>query len=289
MPSPTALDVVAADLVCPTCGAVGLARRGRALSCPAGHAFDVARQGYASLLTGRGSRHPGDDARMVAARERFLGAGWYAPLRAAVADLAAEHEPAVPGLVVDVGGGTGYYLAAVLDACPARFGVCLDTSVHALRRAARAHPHAAAVAADAWGSLPVRSGAAALVTNVFAPRGMGEIRRVLAPSGVFVLAAPRPDHLRELPGLVGGIRVDPRKRERLARALAGFERLDERAVVGAVELGHEDVEALTSMGPDARHVSAEQVRAAVAALPERVRLTVAVDVGVYSRGACANP
>lgn len=283
--APAALRAAAADLLCPVCGAVGLRALGGALRCAHGHSFDIARQGYVSLLPGRGSRHPGDDARMVAARERFLGAGWYRPLRDAVAQLAARCDPRARGLVVDVGGGTGYYLAGVLDACPGRLGVCLDTSTHALRRAARAHPRCAAIAADAWGALPVRSGGAAIVTNVFAPRGMAEIRRILAPHGVFVLAAPRPTHLRELPDLVGGIRVDPRKPERLAAALRGFEQVDGRAVAGSIELRHEDVAALTAMGPDARHLSAEQVREAVALLPERVRLTVAVDVGAYRRRA----
>jgi 23S rRNA (guanine745-N1)-methyltransferase len=55
-----------------------------------------------------------------------------------------------PGLVVDVGAGTGHHLAAVLDALTAHHGVALDVAKAAARRAARAHPRAAAVVCDVW-------------------------------------------------------------------------------------------------------------------------------------------
>ncbi|HEX4815052.1 MAG TPA: methyltransferase domain-containing protein [Nonomuraea sp.] len=76
-------------LACPVCRA-GLRLGDGALRCAAGHAFDVARQGYVSLLVG--SRPPGtaDSAAMVEARARFLDAGHYAPLAAAVAEVVRE-------------------------------------------------------------------------------------------------------------------------------------------------------------------------------------------------------
>ena len=72
-------------LACPVCAhEVRLA--GDTLRCAEGHAFDVAKQGYVSLLVG--SRTPGtaDSAAMVAARAEFLGAGHYAPLADALAE-----------------------------------------------------------------------------------------------------------------------------------------------------------------------------------------------------------
>ena len=63
------------------------------------------------------------------------------------------------GCVLDLGAGTGWYLARVLDRLPGRSGLALDLSRHALRRAARAHARIGAVAADAWGPLPVRDAA----------------------------------------------------------------------------------------------------------------------------------
>ncbi len=76
-------------LMCPVCRA-DVRLDERALRCANGHVFDVARQGYVSLLVG--SRAPGtaDSAEMVAARAAFLDAGHYGPLAAAVADAVAE-------------------------------------------------------------------------------------------------------------------------------------------------------------------------------------------------------
>ena len=52
--------------------------------------------------------------------------------------------------MLDLGGGTGHHLAAVLDRAPDAVGVVLDSSAYAARRAARAHPRALAVVADSW-------------------------------------------------------------------------------------------------------------------------------------------
>ena len=55
------------DILCPTCGAA-LTLGARQWSCPKGHSFDVARQGYVNLLpvTQKRSLHPGDTREQVA-------------------------------------------------------------------------------------------------------------------------------------------------------------------------------------------------------------------------------
>jgi 23S rRNA (guanine745-N1)-methyltransferase len=111
---------------------------------------------------------------MVVARDRFLGRGHYQPVAASVRSLAAQCDQREHGLVVDLAGGTGYYLAKILDALPHRHGVCLDLSAPALRRAARAHPRAAAIGADVWQHLPLATDSAAVVLSVF---GAAEPRR----------------------------------------------------------------------------------------------------------------
>jgi 23S rRNA (guanine745-N1)-methyltransferase len=273
-----ALDAVADRLRCPTC-ADSLRRDDRRLLCPAGHAFDIARQGYVNLITGHRG-HRGDDARMVAARERFLRAGHYRPLSAALAELAAAHAPTGDGVVVDLAGGTGHHLAAVLDGCPHRYGLCVEASVAALRRAARAHPRAAAIGADVWASLPVRTGAAGVVLSVFGPRGVAEIERVLEPGGIVVVTRPLAGHLAELGRLVGGIGIDPRKPERLAASFRRFERLALERVTRRIVLGHAEIHAVMAMGPSARHVTDDQLDRAVARLPAHVEVTLAVEVSV---------
>ena len=113
---------------------------------------------------------------MVAARDEFLGAGHFEPIADAAAAAALEavgERAGTPGFALDLGAGTGYQLARLLDSLPAWRGLALDASAPALRRAARAHPRMAAVACDVWGELPLQDGAADLALNVFAPRNGG--------------------------------------------------------------------------------------------------------------------
>lgn len=175
-----ALAAAAAYLRCPVC-ADPLRLGGSRLACGRDHGFDIARHGYVNLTAGRAGPGTADTSAMVAARERFLGRGHYQPLAAAVQSLAAQHDGGMPGLVADLAGGTGYYLAGVLESLPHRHGACLDLSVPALRRAARAHPRAAALGADVWQPLPLADRSAVLVLSIFGPRNAAETSRILTP------------------------------------------------------------------------------------------------------------
>jgi 23S rRNA (guanine745-N1)-methyltransferase len=276
------LDDVLGLLCCPHCGAE-LDSVGGAVRCGAGHSFDVARQGYLNLLPGDARTGTADTAAMVAARERFLAGGHYVP----VADrLAAVCEQAVgaDGCVVDVGAGTGFYLATVLERLPDRVGLALDISKHALRRAARADPRIGAVGCDAWRPLPVRDGVAALALSVFAPRDPDELARILAPGGALAVVTPTRGHLSELVPAVGMLTVQERKRERLEGKLGGaFATEGETDVEHQLALGHADLRALVAMGPSARHLDADQVAERVAALPEPFAVTLSVRVATYRR------
>jgi 23S rRNA (guanine745-N1)-methyltransferase len=295
---------VLADVVpllrCPLCSG-GLAAAGPALRCSGGHSFDVARQGYVSLLAGAAGAGTGDTAPMVAAREAFLATGAFAPLAeelaaaaaAAVATAAAAaaavsgdpgREPGPVGAVVDVGAGTGYYLARVLERLPGRPGLALDLSKPALRRAARAHPRIGAVACDAWRGLPVRTGTAAVVLGVFAPRNAAEAHRVLQPGGALIVATPAPEHLRELVDLLGLIDVDARKAERLQGQLAAHFTLAGRTGWKKVlRLTAEQAETLVAMGPSSRHVDLVRVRDRLRPLDPPLPVTASVSVSVYRR------
>ncbi|GHF24746.1 ubiquinone biosynthesis protein [Streptomyces mashuensis] len=275
------LNSVVRYLSCPHCGGP-LEADGRTLRCPAGHGFDVARQGYVSLLARQAGANA-DTKEMVEARAAFLGAGHYAPLAAALARLARTvTDPGVPGCVADVGGGTGYYQAHVMDELPGRDGVLLDLSKFAARRAAKAHARIGAVVADAWRPLPLRDGSAALVLNTFAPRNGPELRRVLNPGGTLLVVTPRTDHLAELVGPLGLMRVDERKEERLAGQLAPhFAVTASERLTTAMVLDHEALGLLVGMGPNAHHQDGEDLRRRVARLPERCDVTLSVTLTAY--------
>jgi 23S rRNA (guanine745-N1)-methyltransferase len=269
-------DVV--DLLrCPVCGD-DLSHADAALRCPAGHSFDIARQGYVNLVPGRA-----DTPEMVEARDAFLGAGHYRALSDALAGEAAQ-APA-PGAVVDVGAGTGQHLAAVLEPLPDRCGIAIDASTAALRRAARSHDRAAAVGADAWKPLPLKDGVAALVLSVFAPRNAPEMARILAPDGALLAVTPTTRHLHELVGPLGLLSVPDDKEDRLDAQLAShFALAERRAIERSMFLTRDEAADIVRMGPSAWHIDELSVTERLAALPDPLTVTASVTLSRYVRG-----
>jgi 23S rRNA (guanine745-N1)-methyltransferase len=264
-------------LRCPVCA--GELEQGEGvLRCPSGHSFDIARQGYVNLIPGQG-----DTAAMVDAREAFLGAGHYARLSSAIAEQArATAGGAGAGAVLDIGAGTGHYLARVLDALPDAYGISVDSSAAALRRAARAHPRAAAVGADVWRGLPFRDDSAALALSVFAPRNPAEMARVLAPGGALIAATPTTRHLYELVGPLGLLSVPDDKADRLDEQLAPHFAPSERGTVEhAMFLAREEAAQLVRMGPSAWHVDDQSVDERLALLPDPLTVTASVTLSLY--------
>ncbi|AOS63244.1 putative RNA methyltransferase [Actinoalloteichus hymeniacidonis] len=275
------LDQAVPFLCCPHCGHE-LHRVAGSLHCPERHVFDVAKQGYVSLLPGAARPQAADTAEMVAARSDFLGGGHLDPISEALRSLVAAAVDDVPGCVLDVGAGTGRHLGRVLDAVPERVGIALDLSKPALRRAVRAHSRMAAVCCDVWRGLPVRTGSAAAVVNIFAPRNGPELRRVLAPAGRLFIVTPTRGHLSELIQELDLLTVAADKHSRLADTLGPGLALDERhTTTWHRELDHSQVRAVVGMGPNAWHQDPAELDRKVARLPARVTVRFSVDVSRY--------
>jgi 23S rRNA (guanine745-N1)-methyltransferase len=273
-PQSSALDLVLPILRCPVCGEE-LSRADAGLRCRNGHSFDIARQGYASLVAGVRPTS-GDDAPMVQARRRVLETGIYAPIVAEVVRVATAPVPP-PSTVLDAGCGTGNYLAAVMDALPTARGLGLDSSTYALRAAARVHLRAAAIACDLFRPIPVASASVDLVLDVFAPRNPTEFHRVLRPDGTLVVTRPTDRHLaqlrRHVKGMVG---IDPAKEERLERTLdPRFEAIRTVSTEYTARLTPEEAADLVLMTPSARHVSTDDLEGdAAGALPTKIDISV---------------
>ena len=285
--SPPFPEAALALLACPVCaGPLTLAPA--ALRCDSGHSFDRARQGYVPLLP-PGHRAPsGDSAEMVADRVTFLDAGHYAGVTRALADAVLSE--GTPDSLLDLGGGTGHHLAGVLDRLPGAVGVVLDSSRYAARRAARAHPRAAAVVADSWARLPVRDGVLDRVLVVFAPRNGPEIARVLRADGRLVVVTPAPDHLGEIVAPLGLLRVDPDKAARLASSLEPhLQPVRTTSCRTELALDRAAVATLVGMGPHARHIGRPALLGALGSLAEPVRVTVSVEIATYRPSVAQGP
>lgn len=245
-------------LACPNCGGELLPDHARTrLSCPAGHRFDAARQGYFNLLTGAGTKFQADTAEMVQARSDFLAAGHYAPLARRLASLAAGPDRDASPVLLDAGAGTGYYLREAARETGAAVSVALDISKFALRRAARAVPQGYALVWDVWRPLPLADGAADVVLNVFAPRNRAEFHRVLAPGGSLLVVTPLPGHLQQIRSLAGMLDIGGEKEARVAQSLAPeFTAGPAEHLEYLMSLGRADVENAVLMGPSAHHVDA---------------------------------
>jgi 23S rRNA (guanine745-N1)-methyltransferase len=276
-------DVV--DLLrCPVCGDA-LADAGTAVRCSRGHSFDIARQGYVNLVPGRA-----DTPEMVEARDAFLRAGHFRPLRRAIAAESVERSGT--GAIVDLGAGTAYYLSGALETADDRVGIAIDASSAALRRAARSHARAAAVGADAWKPLPLRDGIAAIVLSVFAPRNASEMARILAPpvpgepGGALIAVTPTTRHLHELVGPLGLLSVPDDKEDRLDAQLASrFTLTDRRTIEHAMFLTRDECAQLVRMGPSAWHIDEHSVADRLAALPDPLTVSASVTLSRYVRAA----
>ena len=188
---------------CPLCQAP-LNRGERSYTCPQGHSFDIAREGYTHLLPAnkKHSKNPGDDKAMVAARSAFLDRGYYAPLQEALTALTVRLLADNPSpALLDSGCGEGYYTAGLCQALmeaghtPRIAGV--DLSKFALKRAARRLP-AGEFAVGSVYHLPLEDNTVQLLVNVFSPLATEEFARVLMPGGYFLYVVPSSQHLWEL-------------------------------------------------------------------------------------------
>ncbi|AIT60787.1 methyltransferase domain-containing protein [Corynebacterium doosanense] len=244
-----------------------------------GHSYDIARQGYVTLVGGRGLRHEGDSADMIAAREAFLAGGHFAPFVEAVSSAVLDvlddaHVPddASP-VILEVGAGTGYYLSHTLDAVRGARGVGLDVSTSAAKSLAKAHPRLGCVVADAWESIPLRDASCDVISVVFAPRNPAEFARLLKPGGQVVVLTPAAGHLDELREPLGIIGVEEGKLTRLKEQAEGHLEIvgSPQPLEFAMTLDKYAIAAQVGMSPSARHITDLDER--VAELSETMTVT----------------
>lgn len=273
-------------LACPL-DAAPLHRHGSSWRCAAGHSFDIAAQGYANLLPvqQKRSRDPGDSKEMVAARRRFLNAGHYHPIAAAVSRVALADIPAGATIsCLDAGCGEGYYLRQLAAAAGDEQTLALlglDISKWAVLSAAKQDKRPNWIVGSN-ANLPVQPATLDLVLCMFGFPVYGEFARVLKPGGVLLQVDAGPDHLRELREII----YPALKPERPADAQLpeGFCFLSTETVRFPLAIdGAEQIADLLAMTPHLYRASAEG-RARAAAL---VSLALTVDVRLTRFGRVA--
>ena len=273
-------------LACPLDGE-SLHREATAWRCASGHNFDVARQGYVHLLPVQKKRSldPGDSKVMVAARRRFLDAGFYQPIADAVVRETMDGVPA--GSIVsclDAGCGEGYYLrhlAAAADGDCTLALLGLDISKWAVLAAARQDARPSWVVGSN-ANLPVLPASLDRILCLFGFPVYPEFARVLRPGGKLLQVDAGPDHLRELREIIyPEVRAESKK---VDQAPEGFRRVRTEDLRFTLHLaGAEPIADLLAMTPHLYRASPEG-RARAAAL-ESLSLTVDVCLHTFERNA----
>jgi len=272
-------------LACPLDG-LPLHSSGSAWCCASGHSFDIASQGYTHLLPvqHKRSRDPGDSKEMVAARRRFLTAGFYQPIAAAVGRAVLADLPAgATHSCLDAGCGEGYYLRQLAAAVPDEQTLellGLDISKWAVLSAAKQDKRPTWVVGSN-ANLPVLPGTLDRVLCMFGFPVYAEFSRVLKPGGRLVQVDAGPDHLRELREII----YPSLKPERTAEMPTpeGFSHLSTETLRFSIELTNAgQIADLLAMTPHLHRASAEG-RAAAAALTA-LSLGVDVRLTVFERG-----
>jgi 23S rRNA (guanine745-N1)-methyltransferase len=203
-------------LICPVCEqalTLDLQSQPKSCRCPAGHSFDVARQGYINLLLAqhKRSRAPGDSADMVLARRNFLQQGFYQPISDAFNHFVQTRLDKDHVLqLADVGCGEGYYSQRLLQFlqpdsqqqhAPATerplFLYGVDISRDAVRYASSLSKDIIWLVASG-GRLPLAAGQLDALISLFTPVMPEGWRKTLKPGGKAMLVTSGAEHLIEL-------------------------------------------------------------------------------------------
>ncbi|MGV6859039.1 MAG: putative RNA methyltransferase [bacterium] len=280
------------SLRCPVCAA-SLApsdNSEKVYKCPANHSFDVAREGYLNLLLAHKKKtaDPGDNARMLEARRRFLEAGHYRFLPEKLVQLLPQvlgegNDDSALG-ALDVGCGEGYYTGVLQQGLPGLAWSGLDISRAGIRMAARRYRETPFVVGSSY-QLPFESASQSVVLQVFAPSSADEVRRVLKPGGVFITVNPAPEHLL---GLKKKLYASPKRHQSTRLDVEGLELLDEQELSQDITLDDSgELQDLFMMTPFYWTVGHQRQKEL--ALINRLQTPLAFDVAVYRRKSRFNP
>ncbi len=177
-------------------------------TCPSGHNFDRAKEGYLNLLPvqAKQTKDPGDSPAMVQARRAFLATGFYDPIIDAIVARVLKQSPAAGTLaLLDAGCGEGYYLNHLQNVLSTiSLALCgLDISKHAVKAAAKTNRTIDWLVASNR-QLPFADQSLDVVLCTFGFPVWPEFQRVLKSDGIVIMADPGPDHLLELRQLLYG-------------------------------------------------------------------------------------
>jgi 23S rRNA (guanine745-N1)-methyltransferase len=304
-------------LICPVCSqSLSVDKtspaKHKSLSCPQGHLFDYAKQGYVNLLLSqhKKSKHPGDTLEMVQARTHFLDSGFYdcisnflikecidqnlfasLNLNNLNPNNSNPYNPSQIFSYADLACGEGFYthkihqhLQHIISTENAPDGLVvvlatvlastgIDISTPAIKAACHRTKEVQWLIAS-LARIPLQDNSQDLVTGLFFHFDLDEISRILKPAGSFIMVTTGPNHLIELRELIYD-KVKEEKLKDFSHVNNDLQHLKTLELKTSQRLNSsEDILSLLAMTPHYWRCTQDK-KHALAALPE---LCVTLDV-----------
>ena len=191
-------DIISALFSCPKCKSdMYVSEDGKSAYCRGErrHCFDFSSDGYLSMH-GTG----GDSKEAVLARREFLGKGYYKKMAEAICLALEKYSLPTEAVIIDAGCGEGYYTSLLSERADMTVG--FDLSKYACSSGAKAarrekKENLLYTTASVF-ELPIKSGAADALFNIFAPCAEQEYSRVLKRGGFLFVVGAGKNHLMGL-------------------------------------------------------------------------------------------
>ena len=274
-----ALSAVQDVLRCPHCSAPIKIEDGIA-KCDAGHSFDIARQGYVNFLTKQTFIKNADTAAMVDARQKMHTRPFFQDLAQQLADICGGLCRGVSQpIIVEPGGGTGFYAHVVSQTVSNALAVSFDISVQAAKVCARQSDRVAAVVADVWQQWPIADDSADVVLSVFSPRNFVETERVLKADAVLIVVTPEENHLVEMRNRFNALGIQRDKSESISASLGNFTKIQQISQQSTELLDGSAMYDTLLSGPNGHHIDVKDVQVFTHAEP--IEVTHCVNISVW--------
>lgn len=183
-------------LICPVCSQK-IEKKEKNYCCRNGHSFDIAKEGYVNLLSGKHKSGSliGDNKEMAKSRRNFLEKGYYDFLAEKIADIIVSYGRLNPN-VLDISCGEGYYTNLISRLSCANI-IGFDISKEMIKLAAKKYrDNFFFVANNA--SIPIESESVDIGYQICAPFNAKEFSRILKKDGIIISVVPAKKHLWSL-------------------------------------------------------------------------------------------
>ncbi|MBQ7861200.1 MAG: methyltransferase domain-containing protein [Clostridia bacterium] len=237
--------------ICPVCGKK-LVKGNKSYRCENGHCFDISKEGYVNLLSGKNKSGSliGDNRDMALSRKQFLSKSYFSALSDELISMIKEYTASSPTLC-DICSGEGYYGEKVKEAVECEL-ISFDISKEMLRLCAkRKKSDFCFVASNS--KIPLESESVDLAFHLFAPFQEEEFSRIIKKDGTILTAVAGENHLIELKEILYDT---PYKNDEAPPKTEKLILKEKRKVSKRVTLEtKEDIDALFKMTPYYYHTS----------------------------------